>query len=108
MNILFQTLIICAELALGKCINYIYNGGFEMPSVLNGGDILEGAVGWNGSTYQVMNRYRKLGHGQYIDLEGLRGVSGYIEQTIQLPADNICNLSFLQQANSTYYSSYRV
>lgn len=78
MNIFSRTLILYSILTLCGCVNYIYNGGFELPLIADGSDIFEGAIGWNGSTYQLMNKYRKLGHNQYIDLSGLYQVNGYI------------------------------
>lgn len=53
-----------------------------------------------------MNLYATLGHGQYVDMQYNWGTNGYLQQTVNLPQDGNCTLSFLQQAKNINYASY--
>lgn len=86
--------------------NYISNGGFDNPIVPPMGYQLEGAVGWSGWQYEVMNLYSTLGYGQYVDMAYTGTANGYLQQTVDLPQDGNCTLSFLQKTLNTNYPSF--
>lgn len=102
----FLLLLIELTFGLAVPINYVVNGGFELPVLPPASFLVDSATGWNGSMFDLTNLYQTLGHGQYIDMQQDIWQNGYIEQTIYLYTGGNCTLSFLQQANSTFYASY--
>lgn len=55
--------------------NYVGFGSFELPQVPRG-QSLSAVTGWTGQSFLLSNRYRTLGYGQYINLQGGAGLNG--------------------------------
>ena len=86
--------------------NYIANGSFDLPVVPAYKSFIAcQATGWTGQYFDLIWD-QWLGRGQALDLQRGPGQNGYIEQTVVLPNESYCNLSFYKQGKSTNYNSF--
>ena len=89
-----------------KSTNYIVQGSFDLPVVpAYYSFIVSQATGWTGQYFDLIWD-QWLGRGQALDLQRGPGQNGYIEQTVVLPNEGYCNLSFYKQGTSTNYNSF--
>ena len=106
MEIIKKLSILFFITRLCRSYNYVLNGDFELPVVTSTTCELV-ADGWGGTFFNLWNIFICAGlTNQCMDLQANSDENGYINQTILLPSDGYCNLSFYQKAYSTNYTWY--
>ncbi len=108
MQYLITFSILLVRFCSANLTNYITHGSFDLPVISSFRNYLAcQATGWTGQYFDLINDVW-LGQGQAIDLQRGIGQNGYIEQTVVLPNESYCNLSFYKQGMNINYNSYKL